>query len=111
MKLDLKGDVRVASLGAVDLAAKERARRIVELKIGQESKPVDLKLAASAGDYADTVTRTLTIKPNGFPITASFGGMVSAKAPAVHTVTLPAQRGARQREDVRAWCTRPRWPT
>ncbi|HEX8700112.1 MAG TPA: alpha-2-macroglobulin family protein, partial [Myxococcaceae bacterium] len=90
VKLDLKGDVRVASIGAVDLAAKERARRIVELKIGQESKPVDLKLAASAGDYLDTVTRTLTIKPNGFPISASFGGMVSARAPAVHTVTLPA---------------------
>jgi uncharacterized protein YfaS (alpha-2-macroglobulin family) len=90
VKLDLKGDVKVASIGTVDLAAKERARRIVELKIGQESKPVDLKLAASAGDYADTVTRTLRIKPNGFPISASFGGMLSAKAPAVHTVTLPA---------------------
>jgi uncharacterized protein YfaS (alpha-2-macroglobulin family) len=90
VKLDLKGDVRVSSIGAVDLAAKERARRIVELKIGQESKPVDLKLAANAGDYMDTVTRTLTIKPNGFPISASFGGMVSAQRPAVHTVTLPA---------------------
>ncbi|HYH97282.1 MG2 domain-containing protein [Hyalangium sp.] len=89
VKLDLKGDVRVAAIGTVDLAAKERARRLVELKIGQESKPVDLKLAASAGDYRDTVTRTLTIKPNGFPITASFGGMVSARTPAVHTMTLP----------------------
>ena len=89
VKVDLKGDVSVASIGAVDLAAKERARRILELKIGQESKPVDLRLAASAGDYADTVTRTLSIKPNGFPISASFGGMVSARAPAVHTVTLP----------------------
>jgi uncharacterized protein YfaS (alpha-2-macroglobulin family) len=89
VKLDLKGDVRVASIGTVDVAAKERARRIVELKIGQESKPVDLKLVASAGDYMDTVTRTLNIKPNGFPISASFGGMLSARAPAVHTLTLP----------------------
>ncbi len=90
LKLELKGDVRVGALGTVDLAAKERVRRIVELKIGQESKPVDLKLAASAGNYMDTVTRTLTIKPNGFPISASFGGLVSAQRPAVHTVTLPA---------------------
>ncbi len=90
VKLDLKGDVRVAAIGTVDLAAKERARRLVELKIGQESKPVDLKLAANAGDYMDTVTRTLRIKPNGFPITASFGGMVSAQKPAANTVTLPA---------------------
>lgn len=90
VKLDFKGDVRATTLGAVNLAAKERARRIIELKIGQESKPIDLTLAATAGDYADKVQRALNIKPNGFPITASFGGMVSAKAPAVHTVTLPA---------------------
>ncbi|MBN1209966.1 MAG: A-macroglobulin complement component [Myxococcaceae bacterium] len=90
VKLDFKGDVRATSLGAVDLAANERARRLIELKIGQESKPVDLKLAALAGDYADTVTRTLKIKPNGFPISASFGGRVSARKPAAHGVTLPA---------------------
>jgi uncharacterized protein YfaS (alpha-2-macroglobulin family) len=90
VRLDFKGDMRVSSISAVDLAAKERARRIVEMKIGQESKPVDLTLAATAGDFADTVTRTLKIKPNGFPINVSFGGLVSAKAPAAHTVTLPA---------------------
>ncbi|WP_224364821.1 MG2 domain-containing protein [Hyalangium versicolor] len=87
---DFKGDARVASIGAVDLAARERARRIVEMKIGQESRPLDLKLTARAGDYADTVTRTVTIKPNGFPISASFGGLLSAQKPASHTVTLPA---------------------
>ena len=90
VKLDFKGDVRATTLGAVDLAANERARRIIELKIGQESKPIDLTLAATAGDYADKVQRALNIKPNGFPITASFGGMVSAQKPATHTVTLPA---------------------
>lgn len=90
LKLDFKGDVRASALAPVDLAAKERARRLIELKIGQESKPIELTLAAAAGDYADTVRREMVIKPNGFPITASFGGMVSSKAPVVHTVTLPA---------------------
>jgi len=90
VKLDFKGDVRATTLGAVDLAAKERARRIIELKIGQESKPIDLTLSAMAGDYADKVQRSLVIKPNGFPISTSFGGMLSAQKPAVHTVTLPA---------------------
>lgn len=90
VKLDFKGDVRATTLGAVDLAAKERARRIIELKIGQESKPIDLTLAATAGNYSDKVQRSLVIKPNGFPISASFGGRVSAQKPAVHTVTLPA---------------------
>ncbi|MDC0714820.1 alpha-2-macroglobulin family protein [Stigmatella sp. ncwal1] len=90
VKARLTGDVRVSSVGAVDLAANERARRIIELKIGQESKPLSLTLAATAGDYADAVTRTLTIQPNGFPLRASFGGLLSARKPAVHTVNLPA---------------------
>jgi uncharacterized protein YfaS (alpha-2-macroglobulin family) len=90
VKAHLKGDVRISTLGAVDLAAKERVRRILELRIGQESKPLDLTLAASAGNYSDTVTRKLSIKPNGFPIRAAFGGQLSADKPAAHTVTLPA---------------------
>ncbi|SEM88115.1 Uncharacterized conserved protein YfaS, alpha-2-macroglobulin family [Stigmatella aurantiaca] len=90
VKALLTGDVRVSSVGTVDLAAKERARRLIELKIGQESKPLALTLAATAGDYADTVTRTLTIQPQGFPLRASFGGLLSARNPAAHTVSLPA---------------------
>ncbi|WP_232293769.1 MG2 domain-containing protein [Stigmatella aurantiaca] len=90
VKALLTGDVRVSSVGTVDLAAKERARRIIELKIGQESKPLPLMLTATAGDYSDTVTRTLTIQPNGFPLRTSFGGLLSAQKPAVHTVNLPA---------------------
>lgn len=90
VKALLTGDVRVSSVGTVDLAAKERARRLIDLKIGQESKPLALTLAATAGDYADTVTRTLTIQPQGFPTRASFGGLLSARTPAVHTVSLPA---------------------
>jgi alpha-2-macroglobulin-like protein len=90
VRLDFKGDLRASSIGAVDLAAKERARRIIEMKVGQESKPVDLRLAATAGDFGDTVTRTLTIKPNGFPAHATFGGLLSATKPAAHRVALPA---------------------
>ncbi|SET57580.1 MG2 domain-containing protein [Stigmatella erecta] len=89
VKAHLTGDVRVSSVGTVDLAAKERARRLIELKIGQESKPLALTLTATAGDYTDTVTRTLAIQPKGFPLRASFGGLLSAQNPAVHTVNLP----------------------
>ncbi|HYO56404.1 MG2 domain-containing protein [Archangium sp.] len=90
VKAHLKGDVRLSTIGSVDLAAKERVRRLLELRIGQESKPLELTLAASAGNYSDTVTRKLSIKPNGFPIRAAFGGQLSADKPAAHTVTLPA---------------------
>ncbi|WNG58685.1 A-macroglobulin complement component [Archangium gephyra] len=90
VKVGLSGDVKASSLGAMNLAANERARRILELQVGAQSRPVDVTLTASAGNYVDTVKRTLSIKPNGFPIRASFGGLLSSRQPVVHTVTLPA---------------------
>ncbi|OJT22637.1 A-macroglobulin complement component [Archangium sp. Cb G35] len=90
VKVGLSGDVKASSLGAMNLAANERARRILELKVGAQSRPVDVTLTASAGNYVDTVKRTLSIKPNGFPIRASFGGLMSSRQPVVHAVTLPA---------------------
>ncbi|KFA91529.1 MG2 domain-containing protein [Archangium violaceum] len=90
VKVWLSGDVKASSLGAMNLAANERARRILELKVGAQSRPVDVTLTASAGNYVDTVKRTLSIKPNGFPIRASFGGLLSSRQPVVHAVTLPA---------------------
>ncbi|WPB81471.1 alpha-2-macroglobulin family protein [Archangium violaceum] len=90
VKVGLSGDVKASSLGAMNLAANERARRILELQVGAQSRPVDVTLTASAGNYVDMVKRTLSIKPNGFPIRASFGGLLSSRQPVVHTVTLPA---------------------
>ncbi|HEX5750404.1 MAG TPA: alpha-2-macroglobulin family protein [Archangium sp.] len=90
VKVDLRGDVKASSFSGVNLAANERARRILELKVGSQSRPVEVSLTASAGNYVDTVKRTLSIKPNGFPIHASFGGLLSSRQPVVHAVTLPA---------------------
>ncbi|AKJ04679.1 Alpha-2-macroglobulin, protease inhibitor [Archangium gephyra] len=90
VKVGLRGDVKASSFSAVDLAANERARRILELKVGSQSLPVDVTLTATAGNYVDTVTRTLSVKPNGFPIRASFGGLLSSRQPVVHALTLPA---------------------
>ncbi|HEX8537871.1 MAG TPA: alpha-2-macroglobulin family protein, partial [Cystobacter sp.] len=89
VKVGLTGDMKAASVGGVDLAANERARRIIELKVGAQARPVDVTLAATAGNYTDTVKRTLSIKPQGFPLRASFGGLLSSRQPVVHGVTLP----------------------
>ncbi|EPX65066.1 hypothetical protein D187_000491 [Cystobacter fuscus DSM 2262] len=89
VKVGLTGDMKAASVGGVDLAANERARRIIELKVGEQARPVDVTLAAAAGNYTDTVKRTLSIKPRGFPLRASFGGLLSSRQPVVHGVTLP----------------------
>jgi uncharacterized protein YfaS (alpha-2-macroglobulin family) len=90
VKVGLSGDVKASPVGGMNLASNERARRIVELKIGAQSKPVDVTLTATAGNYADTVKRSLSIKPNGFPLRTSFGGLLSSRQPVVHGVTLPA---------------------
>ncbi|RKH06700.1 A-macroglobulin complement component [Corallococcus sp. CA053C] len=90
VKVELKGDVKVSGSGTLDLASQARARQLFSLEIGQEARPVDVKLTASAGEYTDVVTRTLSIKPRGFPGRVSFGGLLSAKGPAGHRVVLPA---------------------
>jgi uncharacterized protein YfaS (alpha-2-macroglobulin family) len=90
VKVALSGDIKASPVSGMNLAPNERARRILELKVGTQSRPVDVTLTATAGDYADTVKRTLSIKPNGFPLRASFGGLLSSKQPVVHGVTLPA---------------------
>lgn len=89
VKVELKGDVKVSGGAPLSLASQGRARQLFALEIGQESRPVDVKLTASAGGYTDTVTRQLSIKPRGFPGRVSFGGLVSAGKPAAHMVVLP----------------------
>ncbi|MFP2909232.1 alpha-2-macroglobulin family protein [Pyxidicoccus sp. 3LFB2] len=89
VKVELKGDVKVTGQGTMDLASQARARQLFSLEIGQEARPVDVKLTASAGNYTDTVTRTLSIKPRGFPARTSFGGLLSSKQPVAHRVVLP----------------------
>ncbi|RKH23229.1 A-macroglobulin complement component [Corallococcus sp. CA041A] len=89
VKVELKGDVKVSGGPTLDLASQARGRQLFSLEIGQEAKPVDVKLTASAGEFTDVVTRTLSIKPRGFPGRVSYGGLVSAKAPAAHQVVLP----------------------
>ncbi|WP_163989049.1 MG2 domain-containing protein [Pyxidicoccus caerfyrddinensis] len=89
VKVELKGDVKVTGGRTLDLVSQARGRQLFSLEIGQEARPVDVKLTASAGEYTDIVTRTLSIKPRGFPGRVSFGGLVSPKAPAAHRVVLP----------------------
>ncbi|WP_342376849.1 MG2 domain-containing protein [Myxococcus stipitatus] len=91
VRAEVQGDVKFTGGGAMSLHARERGRQLLSLSIGQESRPVEVKLIASASNYSDTVTRTLAIKPLGFPAKTSFGGMVSPQRPAVHTVVLPEQ--------------------
>jgi hypothetical protein len=88
-QVEVKGNVKVSGGAAVELASGARTRQLFSLEVGPEAQPVDVKLTARAGDYTDTVTRALSIKPRGFPGRVSFGGLLSGKKPAAHGVVLP----------------------
>ncbi|MCP3099781.1 MG2 domain-containing protein [Myxococcus sp. K15C18031901] len=89
VKLDVKGAVKFAGGQAMSLAAGARGRQLYSLEIGRATQPVDVKLTANAGDYTDVVTRTLSIKPEGFPGRVALGGLLSGEKPVSHLVTLP----------------------
>ncbi|MBI3184512.1 MAG: A-macroglobulin complement component [Myxococcales bacterium] len=90
-KVELKagGDLEAGRIEPLDLRPEERARRILELKIGAKARPVELVLSAQAGEYSDSVTRSLSVKPRGFPVQVSFGGMLGPGNPAVHSAEIP----------------------
>ncbi|MBL8955385.1 MAG: A-macroglobulin complement component [Myxococcaceae bacterium] len=71
------------------LGPQARVRQVYEVKVPASKKPVDVVLQATAGTYADSVTRQLNVKPKGFPFEKAFGGLVGPKKPAKHAVTIP----------------------
>ncbi len=82
--------LHLGAIPALDLAPHQRARRILEIAVGQGGASAGLTLKAVAGPFIDNVTRTLTIKPSGFPFQVAFGGMTVKDGVATHTVTIPA---------------------
>ncbi len=85
-----KADLRFAAPPSFALKADERARRVVELTVGPKSKTTEITLNASAGGYSDVVTRELSIKPKGFPVSQNAGGLLMANGKANFKFTLPA---------------------
>ena len=74
------------------LRAKERARRLLRIDVGNEfSGNVDLTLAARAGAYRDTVTRKINVQPRGFPYEISSGGVLESGLSKSIEFTLPAR--------------------
>ncbi len=71
------------------LQADARLRRLLDVTVGQYNGEAELTLSAAAGPYADRVTRTLSIKPQGFPVEVGFGGMLSADGEAEHEIVVP----------------------
>ncbi|OED37093.1 hypothetical protein AB833_24965 [Chromatiales bacterium (ex Bugula neritina AB1)] len=77
----------------VTLAPGQRLRSLIEV-VTTKAGSFPITVTAQAGPYRDTVTRNLTVRPAGFPVTANEGGLLSSKAPFSTTVTIPADVSA-----------------
>lgn len=88
LALSAKGDLKFQAPPAFALKADTRERRVVELGIGAGTKTADLTLTSNAGGYQDVVTRELKVKPKGFPVEQSTGGLLTANGRASWKVTL-----------------------
>jgi hypothetical protein len=75
-----------------NLAAKERARRLMSINVDREFSGVaDLTLDAKAGAYRDTVTRKLDVQPLGFPFESATGGMLEPNRSSSFDFALPKE--------------------
>jgi uncharacterized protein YfaS (alpha-2-macroglobulin family) len=92
VKVSLTGESKLNDMlkGHVQLNSDQRDRWIQPINVGNDTGLKGFSLSAKAGDYADKVNRTLLVKPKGFPIEASFGGILEPGKSVTHTITIPA---------------------
>lgn len=89
--IKLKGDFKLKNLssGHAPLLPGARVRFIEAIDVGFGNGAKEFSLDAKAGAFADKITRTLSVKPKGFPIETSFGGILSPGKPITHTIIIP----------------------
>jgi len=92
--------LRVSGTGVSNAATKkmtlspgERLRSIIKVSTSKAGT-FPITVTAQAGPYSDTVTRTLTVKPAGFPVSVTEGGLLSSTNAFSTTVTIPADVAA-----------------
>jgi hypothetical protein len=73
------------------LRAKERTRRFLQIDVGKFSGLADVTLDARAGLYRDTVSRSLDVRPLGFPHERSTGGILERNGSKSFEFTLPGE--------------------
>ncbi|HEY4330621.1 MAG TPA: alpha-2-macroglobulin family protein, partial [Phycisphaerae bacterium] len=61
---------------AGELPANQRVRQMYTIAVGNVTGDLDVTMSASAGAYADKVTRKLHVVPKGFPTQLAYGGLL-----------------------------------
>ena len=70
--------------------AMQRMRNVYALKVGDAAGSFDITIKSSSGQFADNVTRTLRVKPKGFPTKLAYGGLLDKANPAKKEFVVPA---------------------
>ena len=73
---------------AMTLGPASGARHLVDMEITKTAGALAVTVDATAGTYADRVTRELVIEPNGFPQEVGFGGLLEPGKPMTREVTI-----------------------
>jgi uncharacterized protein YfaS (alpha-2-macroglobulin family) len=90
-KLLVKGEgLEVTQAKAVSLQAGARVRQIVTVVAAKPGSYL-LEMSAAADGYTDKVTRTLMVKPKGFPIKEHLGGLLSSKQQFNTNIIIPKE--------------------
>jgi hypothetical protein len=71
------------------LPANQRVRQTIPLQIGRDVGESRITLDATAGPHADKVTRTMMVRPPGFPTPVGFGGLLKPGETASHEFSIP----------------------
>jgi uncharacterized protein YfaS (alpha-2-macroglobulin family) len=79
----------ISPVDAFNLPAGQRVRRLADVRIGEMPGTWDFVLQAQAGSFSDRVTRTLVVKPLGFPTEIAKGGLLNAGSRVVHVIRVP----------------------
>ena len=64
-----------------------RTRMIIPANVENKAGLSELIVTASSGKFTDNVTRSIPVKPLGFPITLNLGGLLEEKA--THKIEIP----------------------
>ncbi len=91
INVGLPGDFKLPALlkNGTTIGAGGRVRYIQPIDIGAGNGTSPFALSARSGLYADSVTRSISVKPKGFPIEQCFGGILEPGKPVVHSITIP----------------------
>jgi uncharacterized protein YfaS (alpha-2-macroglobulin family) len=81
--------IQAGTIDPFDIAAGARDRHLVDLTVGDMPKESKIKVSAEATNMSDDVTRTVTVKPLGFPMEVANGGMMNPNSDIANTITIP----------------------